>query len=457
MKYTGKRRVGNYNIYGIISSNHKGNTGEGNKGRVEKHFRNNGGCIYICDSKEKEDIISFYNKYLKAASQELEMQSKTIFIIREEYLWDGEINIEGLRQAIQKGLTSLSQAGIENRNIYITVDSFWNSLTLKDIHSYFNSLEELYHKENEKVFLRYIMEDLKEEYIFDILANHKVLLADGVGGLQEYTPKQLVHKAVALLSKHSFIVHKYEKEMLRLEYLKSLGELMEGTIHDINNLLLTIVGYAQLAMAMGVDKDIQESLGIIQRTALDGQNIVNIFKEHTKGNIHSTKILLEFNNLVKDAVAMAEHGFKQSVLRNQSQLQLVADLNSTNYIYGNEYELRQSIVNIILNGLDAMENQGTMTIKTYDSREKSFLEIIDTGSGMDKSTMENIFQPYFSTKASKGTGLGLFMVKKIAEDHGGEIEVESQIGKGTRFLISFPAQESQMKIAETIFKDYNIT
>ena len=116
---------------------------------------------------------------------------------------------------------------------------------------------------------------------------------------------------------------------------------------------------------------------------------------------------------------MVKHKFRLSN-GNSNKMELVVDLNSNSYIYANEYDIRHSIINIILNGIDAMENKGTLTVKTYDEEDHIVLEISDTGKGMDEGTMNKIFKPYFTTKGSQGTGLGLSIAKKTFEKHNGK-------------------------------------
>lgn len=154
---------------------------------------------------------------------------------------------------------------------------------------------------------------------------------------------------------------------------------------------------------------------------------------------------------------MTEHKFKHCALDKKDKLELVIDLNSNRYIYGNEYELRQSIINIILNGVDAMGEGGIMSIKTYDDGEHTILEIIDTGHGMDEITKSKLFNPYFSTKGNMGTGLGLNIAKKVFDKHNADVKVESKVGKGTKFLIYFPTEEPLPHVAEMESRDYNIS
>src|SRR5699024_9814045 len=139
------------------------------------------------------------------------------------------------------------------------------------------------------------------------------------------------------------------------------------------------------------------------------------------------KAMYKFDGIVSTAIEMTEHKFRSYTISKKGGINLVEELNSHRYIYGNEYELRQSIINIILNGIDAMEGSGSMFIRTYDTGDQTVLEIIDSGHGMDETTMKMLFSPYFSTKGEKGTGLGLNIAQRVFDNHNAEMIVESRI------------------------------
>jgi len=99
--------------------------------------------------------------------------------------------------------------------------------------------------------------------------------------------------------------------------------------------------------------------------------------------------------------------------------------------------LKQVLLNLVLNGIEAMPNGGTMTLEATASRGKRILSVSDTGMGISKESLERIFEPYFTTKA-KGSGLGLAIARRIVEEHGGTISVNSEPQKGSRFEIVLP-------------------
>lgn len=443
-------------LYGIISSNHRGDGVKPYKKHVYNHFNNNGGMIYTYSNQDESQCLDYLEKIWEINLSHFYEIGMLVLICREDFLVGNSIDEEGFKRAISNGLDLLNKNGAKDKIICITIDSFWGSY----IESYgqlcYNLLKEFCNIKDTVLLLKYIVEELSEKDVNNLLNKHEVLLIEGIDDFEVYAPDELVYKSISLLSRHSSIIYNYEKEMMRVEYLKTLGELMEGTVHDMNNLLITILGYAQFSLSIEDENDIIKSLQIIQDTAMDGKNIIDRLQNHIRGSFSSSKTLHEFNNIIETCVGMTEHKFKPNSIRGTKEMELVVDLNSNKTIYGNEYELRQAIINIILNGVDAMEGSGTMIVKTFDIGDQTVLEIIDTGKGMDELTRTKIFNPYFSTKGDKGTGLGLNIAKKVFENHGAKVIVESELGVGTRFAIYFPTEEIMYNIAETSSNGYNI-
>ena len=449
-------KIDDYHIYGIISSNHRGIEVKPYNKLVYNHFQNSGGMIYIYSRENEKKSLEYLEEIWEIKLAHFYNTGRLIFICREDFLIGNNIDSDKFGREIENALALLDRNGAKDKIVYITIDGFWSYFIGDDGQACYDFLKKLNYSGETKFILRYIMEELSEKYIYNLLENHELLLVDGVEDFEVYAPEELMYKSMTLLSRHNFLIYNYEKEMIRVEHLKTLGELMEGTVHDMNNLLITILGYAQLAMITENEEDIEKSLKIIQNTSLDGKIIIDRLKHHIRGSTNSLKTLYEFNDIVKTSIEMTEHKFKPSYFGEKKQIELVVDLKSNRYIYGNEYELRQSIINMILNGVDAMEGSGTMVIKTYDIKEQTILEIKDTGCGMDEFTINNIFNPYFSTKGNKGTGLGLNIAKKVFEKHGGKVCVESKVGEGTKFTIYFPTEEFMSNIAEIESRDYNI-
>ncbi len=114
------------------------------------------------------------------------------------------------------------------------------------------------------------------------------------------------------------------------------------------------------------------------------------------------------------------------------------------FITADPNRMNQILVNLIINAVDAMEGKGTLTLRTtqHPQEKKVILEVSDTGMGIPSENLPQIFEPFFTTKeVGKGTGLGLSTVYGIVRDHGGTIDVRSTLGKGTTFVLTFPAAD----------------
>jgi len=272
-----------------------------------------------------------------------------------------------------------------------------------------------------------------------------------------------------------------QEELIRTEKLASIGRFAAGVAHEVGNPLGAILGYTSILQKEGMD--LEESKDYLKRIEKEIDRINRIVRElldfarPSKFEIKDVEIHLVIENTL--SLLSYQKNFKNI----ESRLDLQSDLPK---IKGDESQLSQVFMNIILNAVDAMQNGGILTIQTrthivealdedrfqrvYPRRRrgdpmesdysrkrkadpltslfKKFSEgeqlveirISDTGIGIRKEDLENIFDPFFTTKApDKGTGLGLSISLRIVESLGGEIRVTSNVGKGTTFEIYFPA------------------
>lgn len=254
----------------------------------------------------------------------------------------------------------------------------------------------------------------------------------------KHTPflKAVSNTLLALLKKRKES-EEQKKELIKTEKLKNLGELSGGIAHDFNNVLTAILGFSRVALDKVENEEIREYIDIIHKSALDGKSIVDKIQVFTRKKANKIKEPIIFNTIVESSVQMAKPKWKNFYESIGVGFELIRELKTESYINCNEHEIREAILNIILNAMDAMENGGKLIIKTYDTENRVILEIEDTGIGMSQQVKEQIFEPFYSTKESRGTGLGLSITKEIIEEHSGRIRVESEVGKGTKFILDF--------------------
>jgi len=223
-----------------------------------------------------------------------------------------------------------------------------------------------------------------------------------------------------------------QAHLLRTEKLASIGQLSAGVAHEINNPLGTIMIYAHLLLK-GMDKDdpriedIELIIGEANRAKEIVQGLLSFARE--------TKLrqgLMNVSDLLEDVLSLV---INQSLFHNiRIEKSFVQDMP---IIVADETKLKQVFLNIILNAAQAMEGNGKLTISTIIDKKHIKVKIQDTGPGIPPENMGKLFSPFFTTK-EKGTGLGLAISYGIVERHGGKIDVDSELGKGSTFIISLP-------------------
>jgi signal transduction histidine kinase/NAD-dependent dihydropyrimidine dehydrogenase PreA subunit len=223
-----------------------------------------------------------------------------------------------------------------------------------------------------------------------------------------------------------------QAQLIRTEKLASLGQLAAGVAHEINNPLGTITIYGHLLLK-GLDSDDprREDAELIVKEANRAKEIVQgllSFARETKLRPDQTDI----NELLDEVLGLVEN---QSLFHNIKTRRLFAqDLPS---ITADSTQLKQVFLNLILNAAQAMDGKGEITITTIGGKRKIKVKIKDTGPGIPPEIMDKLFSPFFTTK-EKGTGLGLAISYGITERHGGRIDVISDLGKGSTFVVSLP-------------------
>lgn len=275
--------------------------------------------------------------------------------------------------------------------------------------------------------------------------------------IQEYLPLlETLGSTLWILIQKQKMYEDYQKNILRTEKLRALGELAGGIAHDFNNLLTTILGFSQIALTHELSEDINKYIDIIYRSALDGKNIVERIQNFNRKQFNDKKDIYSINAIVESSIEMARPRWKNFYESRGNNLKVVKELHSTSNILCVEHEIREVIINLLSNAMDAMENGGTLTVKTYDVDSKSVVEINDTGSGIPEEIKEEIFEPFYSTKGAKGTGLGLSIVKEIVEEHSGKVLLESKVGEGSNFKLYFDIFHEEAGNMETSIVDTNV-
>jgi signal transduction histidine kinase/CheY-like chemotaxis protein len=238
------------------------------------------------------------------------------------------------------------------------------------------------------------------------------------------------------------------EQFSQMEKLSALGELASGVAHDFNNTLAGILGRAQLLQRTNDPEKLKRGLDIIIKTAEDGAKTVKRIQDFARQRRDHNFELISVDQILMDASEITRPRWKNCAEASNIHITLDLKIGSNAMVMGDDSELREVLVNMVFNAIDAMPEGGTLSLTTQTVDESVIIKVGDTGVGMYPEVRSRIFDPFFTTKGKAGLGLGLAVSFGIVRRHGGNIEVESQYGKGTEFRITLPVA----KIAEKSVK-----
>ncbi len=243
-----------------------------------------------------------------------------------------------------------------------------------------------------------------------------------------------------------------QDKLVQSEKLRALGELAGGVAHDFNNMLAAIMGRAQL-MKMKLEDfpegerrnhtlEIERGLELIERTASDGAETVRRIQEFSRTRTDDKDFIpVDLNEMVTHALELTRPRWKDKAGFEGIKIHVKEELSPLFPVMGKPSEIREVFTNLINNSLDAMPQGGRITIKTFKENHWVCMKLEDTGIGMSSQVMENIFDPFYTTKGPQSTGLGMSVSYGIINRHRGSISVESMEGKGSTFTIKIPLKE----------------
>lgn len=249
-----------------------------------------------------------------------------------------------------------------------------------------------------------------------------------------------------------------EEHLLRAQRMETIGTLAGGIAHDMNNILSPILMAVEVLQMNGSDPETARWLAMIGENSERGADLVKQVLTFARG-MEGERVAVQMKHIIKDMVSVLAETLPKSIeLRYELQPNLLV-------ISADPTQVHQVLMNICLNARDAMPDGGSMKITAKNVQiddnyaalnpEASpgwylMVSIEDTGTGMTTETVNRIFDPFFTTKdIGQGTGLGLAIAQTIVKSHGGFINVYSEPGRGTRFNIYFPAEESEAASAQT--------
>jgi signal transduction histidine kinase/ActR/RegA family two-component response regulator len=244
------------------------------------------------------------------------------------------------------------------------------------------------------------------------------------------------------------------EKFAQIEKLSALGELASGVAHDFNNTLSGILGRAQLLLTNSNDaKEVERGLSIIIKTAKDGAHTVKRIQDFARQRRDRDFELITVDQLLSDVSEITRPRWKNRAEAADVYINLDLCVTTTAMVMGDASELREVLVNIVFNAIDALPAGGTITLSATESDDWVEIRVTDSGTGMTEDVRSRIFDPFFTTKGKAGMGLGLAVSYGIICRHEGSLDVESELGHGTSFVIrlasatqSAPAQSAEISV-----------
>jgi signal transduction histidine kinase len=248
-------------------------------------------------------------------------------------------------------------------------------------------------------------------------------------------------------------IQRGQEELIKRERLGALGQMVGGIAHDFNNALMPIVGLSNFFLsdphALDNPDQMRADLEAIRSSASAAADVVRRLREFYRPEDALETTSVDLSRLVDHVILLTEPAWKVQAEAEGRKLHVVNDIKDLPAIPANEPRLREALVNLVLNAVDAMPGGGVIRLSAESDAETVTLSLSDTGSGMPDDVRKRCFEPFFTTKGSRGSGLGLAMVYGIVTRHGGRISVASQVGKGTTFVIRLPLPVPAPTVAAT--------
>ncbi len=239
-----------------------------------------------------------------------------------------------------------------------------------------------------------------------------------------------------------------QDHLLRDERLRAFAEMAGGVVHDFNNALMSVIGYSEILLGnpelMDQRETLIEHLSTINTAGNDAAEVVSRLRDFYRPRSEAEPLTAEdVNKLIEDAVRMSQPKWKTQASNEGRDILVDLDLAKLPLSRCNAAEIREVIVNLLFNAVDAMPDGGRITLRTARQDNEIVLEISDTGLGMPEEVRRRCLEPFFTTKGERGTGLGLSATFGIVTRHEGRIEIESELGRGTTLRIFLPIRTAQ--------------
>ncbi len=259
--------------------------------------------------------------------------------------------------------------------------------------------------------------------------------------------EQKVAERTAALEKALADLKDSQRQIVQQERLRAFGEMAGGVCHDFNNALMAIIGYSDLLLhdtTLADDRDLLlHYLKTMNTAGRDASHVVSrlrdFYRPREESDVFST---VNMNDLIEEVVPLTKPKWHGQALETGRTIRVELELERVPLVLANGAELREILMNLVFNAVDALPEGGTITLRSRPLAEGVQIEVADTGTGMSEEVRQRCLEPFFSTKGEHGTGLGLAMAFGIIRRHDGQLDIETALGQGTTFRITLPCHHS---------------
>ncbi len=236
-----------------------------------------------------------------------------------------------------------------------------------------------------------------------------------------------------------------QDQVIRRERMHALGRMAHGMAHDFNNALAPILGFTELLLMkpelLADQEKVRGYLEMILAAARESERVTSRLREFSRyrdANEYNAAVVI--NDIALQAISITQPRWKDQALAAGINIEIRTEFGNVPTVPGNEQELRELLVSLIFNSVDAILKRGQIVVRTAVRGRWLVLTVSDDGVGMSEEVRAQCLEPFFSTKEEEGNGLGLGSVYGIVRRHEGQLDIQSELGRGTTVAISLPIE-----------------
>ncbi len=402
--------------------------------------------IYQNELKSKQALQAAHEKLLSLShnlENLVEKRTKSLTVSEEKYRRIFEVSKDMIMVTKTDGIiVDINPAGYKILG-YNDYDKSLQMMKFQDFFSEKTDWDAIWHKIEKKGFISNY-----EAYLTPVGSKKRRFLISGSYDWKVQDKESTIHFLVKDIEKRKL----HERQMALADKLASIGQLSGGIAHGMNNPLGIILGYTQMLMRdENIETERYADLKTIEKHAKNCRMLVEDLLNFARSS-KTQKDSIKIQNVIDEVLTFIQHHSEMHHITIEKKYD-----KTLPYLFLDEKKIKQVIINLIMNAKDAIGKSGTITISTgYNKIKKQLtIKISDTGYGIEKKNISRIFDPFFTTKPTgEGTGLGLSVSYGIIKNHGGNIYVDSELGKGSSFTVVLTAvAKDEEKINDSISSD----